>query len=70
MKRSLQRLRSLISPTPKTMTSNVTVSSYGQEQSGLQMEDFQPVMEWVFMSLFNAKYSGEAHLFWMQPDTT
>lgn len=42
-----------------------TISSYGQGESGLELETIQKVMEWLFASLFNAQYFGQSHLFWL-----
>ncbi|HEY9628054.1 MAG TPA: hypothetical protein V6C84_12200 [Coleofasciculaceae cyanobacterium] len=61
-----QKLRPLL-PQPKAK--HPLISSYGQIESGLSLETIQPVMEWFFLSLFNAGYFGKAHLFWMQSQT-
>ncbi|WP_281063360.1 hypothetical protein [Leptolyngbya sp. Cla-17] len=31
------------------------------------LDDIQPVMEWLFLSLLNAGYQGQSHLFWLSP---
>ena len=60
----LQRLREAFRPRPKPPT----IYSYGETHSGLSEEEMQPVMEWLFLSLLNAGYSGEAHLCWYDHD--
>ena len=56
----LQRLRNLFRREPQPPT----LYSYGNEYLELRAEEMQPVMEWLFLSLLNAGYSGEAHLCW------
>jgi hypothetical protein len=41
-----------------------TIESYGQTSSGLEPEQIQLVMEWLFASLLNAGYSGKSHIIW------
>lgn len=58
------RLASLLS---KRELKQPTISSYGQSESGIALDDIQPVMEWLFLSLLNAGYQGQSHLFWLSP---
>lgn len=56
------KLQKLLSePTP----TNPTINSIGQEESGVSASTVQEVMEWLFASLMNAGYYGQAHLFWL-----
>ncbi len=59
------RLSSLL---PKSEPKQPTIRSYGQSESGIALEEMQPAMEWLFLSLFNAEYQGQSHLFWLQPE--
>lgn len=38
------------------------IISYGEDTSNLPIEEVQPVMEWLFASLFSAGYWGQAHV--------
>jgi hypothetical protein len=58
-----QKLLALL---PQSKAKNPLIHSYGQIESDLSLEVIQPVMEWVFLSLFQAGYFGQAHLFWLQ----
>ncbi|WP_242541894.1 hypothetical protein [Leptolyngbya sp. Cla-17] len=64
MHRIQARLASLLS---KSELKQPTISSYGQAESGVALDDIQPVMEWLFLSLLNAGYQGQSHLFWLSP---
>lgn len=41
-----------------------TIESYGQQSSGVEPEQVQLLMEWLFKSLLNAGYFGKSHLIW------
>ncbi len=41
-----------------------TVTSYGQQDSGMKDEQIQALMDWLFPTLINAGYQGRAHLIW------
>lgn len=56
----LQLLRDIFRREPQ----QPTIYSYGHEYLQLSEQEMQPVMEWLFLSLLNAGYSGEAHLCW------
>jgi len=44
------------------------VYSYGQQNSGLEVEEIQPIMEWVSCSIYlGSDYTGKSHLFWLLP---
>jgi hypothetical protein len=60
MKNPLNFIRSLLQPAP----GQPTIESYGQASSGLDLEQIQPVMEWLFFSLLNAGYFGRSHIIW------
>ncbi|MBD2666709.1 hypothetical protein [Richelia sinica] len=45
-----------------------TIDSYGQSSSGVEPEQMQLVMEWLFASLLNAGYFGKSHLIWHNSD--
>ncbi len=62
MKRLLNVIRALTKPTPPTL------ESYGQSCSGLDLEQIQPVMEWLISSLLNAGYLGRSHIIWDSGD--
>ena len=56
-----KRLRStLFHSKPKELL----ISSFGQEECGLSIEQIQAVMEWLGMSLFSAGYRATAHMIW------
>ena len=56
----LQRLHDTIRPQPQ----EPTLYCYGDEHLGLDRGEMQPVMEWLFLSMMNAGYDGDAHLCW------
>jgi hypothetical protein len=58
----LNLIRSLTKP------AQPTIESYGQASSGLDLEQIQPVMEWLMSSLLNAGYLGRSHLIWDSGD--
>ncbi|BAY41668.1 hypothetical protein NIES2111_60640 (plasmid) [Nostoc sp. NIES-2111] len=45
-----------------------TIESYGQASSGLEQQQIQSIMEWLFASLLNAGYSGKSHIIWHNSD--
>lgn len=45
-----------------------TIESYGQSSSGVEPEQIQLLMEWLFASLLSAGYSGKSHLIWYDSD--
>ncbi|MBD2295113.1 hypothetical protein H6G06_16905 [Anabaena sphaerica FACHB-251] len=45
-----------------------TIESYGQASSGVEQEQIQSLMEWLFSSLLNAGYYGKSHLIWYNSD--
>jgi hypothetical protein len=65
----LRRIQSSLSAIlPKSGSDRPTISSYGQEESNLSIEEMQSVMEWLFLSLMNAGYFSRSHLVWLQPE--
>lgn len=57
-------LKFLTSLFSKRVSQTPKIISYGEDTSNLPMEKVQPVMEWLFASLLNAKYWGKAHVIW------
>jgi hypothetical protein len=45
-----------------------TIESYGQSISGLEQQQIQSLMEWLFASLLNAGYFGKSHIIWYNSD--
>ncbi|MFS0518506.1 hypothetical protein ACEYW6_27955 [Nostoc sp. UIC 10607] len=57
----------------KPKSAQPTIDSYGQQSCGVEQQQIQSLMEWLFASLLNAGYSGKSHLIWYNsenPDTT
>ena len=61
----MHRLFSLF--TPQKPTSPI-LRSYGQEVSGVSPPIIQKVVEWLALSLIQAGYFGQAHLFWLDAE--
>ncbi|BAT57023.1 hypothetical protein NOS3756_60350 (plasmid) [Nostoc sp. NIES-3756] len=49
---------------PKLKTVQPTIESYGQLSCGVDPEQIQSVMEWLFASLLDAGYFEKSHIFW------
>lgn len=65
MNRIINLIRSLISSAfPTKEQPQPTIDSYGQSSTGLPEDQIQSIMEWLFLSLVNAGYWGNAHLIW------
>ncbi len=65
MNRLLSLIRSLVSTAfPTKQQPNPTIDCYGQNSCGLSENQIQAIMEWLFLSLMNAGYFGNAHLIW------
>lgn len=45
-----------------------TIESYGQSSSGVEQQQIQLLMEWLFASLLNASYLGKSHIIWYDSD--
>jgi hypothetical protein len=41
-----------------------TIDCYGQQSCGVEPEQIQPLMEWLFASLMAAEYLGKSHIIW------
>lgn len=52
----------------KSKPAQPTIESYGQASSGLEQQQIQSIMEWMFASLLNAEYSGKSHIIWYNGD--
>lgn len=52
----------------KPKPAQTTIESYGQSSSGVDSEQIQLLMEWLFASLLNAGYFGKSHLIWDNSD--
>jgi hypothetical protein len=67
----LQNIQRLVSSRPIPAEDRATtfqIHSYGQQNSGLDVEEIQPIMEWVTGSIYLATgYTGKSHLFWLLP---
>ena len=57
---SLMKFLNFLKPKP----AQPTIDCYGQQSCGVEPEQIQSVMEWLFASLLNAGYSGKSHLIW------
>ena len=53
---------------PNMVTPDASVLSYGQAISGMQPDLIQKSIEWLFLSLLKAGYTGKAHLFWLDSE--
>lgn len=68
----LQNIQRLVSSRPTTTEDGVTtlqIYCYNQENSGLPMEQIQPIMEWISASIYTAGYRGQSHVFWLLPQS-
>ena len=45
-----------------------SIDSYGQPMSGIEQQQIQLIMEWLFTSLMAAGYFGKSHLIWYDSD--
>ncbi|MBD2364741.1 hypothetical protein H6G36_26815 [Anabaena minutissima FACHB-250] len=41
-----------------------TIDGYGQQSCGVDQQQIQSLMEWLFKSLLNAGYFGKSYLIW------
>jgi hypothetical protein len=65
MNRLINLIRALISSAfPTKKQPQPTIDSYGQNSCGLPEAEIQGLMEWLFLSLVNGGYWGNAHLIW------
>lgn len=48
----------------KPKSNQPEIESYGQSDSGLEAEQIQQIMEWLFASLLSAGYFKRSHLIW------
>lgn len=62
--KSFLRIPSLLLGLLKPKSNKPEIESYGQNDSGLEVEQIQQIMEWLFASLMNAGYQGRSHLIW------
>ncbi|MEA5567593.1 hypothetical protein [Anabaena sp. UHCC 0399] len=46
-----------------------TIDSYGQQGCGVEQQQIQSLMEWLFESLLNASYLGKSHIIWYDSDS-
>lgn len=44
------------------------IDSYAQQSCGVEQEQIQSLMEWLFASLMAAGYFGKAHIIWYDSD--
>ncbi|MCW5318173.1 hypothetical protein GTQ43_31845 [Nostoc sp. KVJ3] len=45
-----------------------TVLCYGQQSCGVEQQQIQSLMEWLFASVMAAGYEGKSHLVWYDSD--
>jgi len=45
-----------------------TIDCYGQQSCGVNQEQMQSLMEWLFASLMAAGYNGKSHIIWYDSD--
>ncbi|MBN3878873.1 hypothetical protein [Nostoc sp.] len=62
--KSFLRIPSLLLGLLKPKSNKPEIESYGQKDSGLEVEQIQQIMEWLLASLLNAGYVGRSHLIW------
>ncbi len=60
----MKQLLNFLKPKP----AQPTIKSYGQTTSGVDQEQIQSLMEWLFASLFAAGYFGKSHIIWYNSD--
>jgi hypothetical protein len=58
----------LASLLPTSQPKPPTITSYGQEASGVSSATIEEVTQWVMLSLFQYEYLGASHLAWLHPD--
>ncbi|WP_414756191.1 hypothetical protein [Anabaena sp. CCY 9910] len=58
------KLLNFLKPKP----AQTTIESYGQTSSGLEQQQIQSIMEWLFASLLNVGYFGKSHIIWYNGD--
>jgi hypothetical protein len=58
------KLLDLFKPKPTAPT----IDSYGQSSSGIEQQQIQSIMEWLFGSLMSAGYFGKSHIIWYDSD--
>jgi len=61
---SLLKIPSLLLKLIKPKSNKLEIECYGQSDSGLETQQIQQIMEWLFASLMNAGYLGRSHLIW------
>ncbi|WP_230968535.1 hypothetical protein [Nostoc sp. WHI] len=58
------KIPSLLLKLIKPKSNKLEIECYGQSDSGLETQQIQQIMEWLFASLMNARYLGRSHLIW------
>ncbi|ABA25055.1 hypothetical protein Ava_B0347 (plasmid) [Trichormus variabilis ATCC 29413] len=59
------KILSFLKPKP----AQPTIDSYGQQSSGVDQQQIQSLMEWLFASFLNASYLGKSHIIWYDSDS-
>ncbi len=57
---SLMKFLNFLKPKP----AQPTIDCYGQQSCGVEQQQIQSVMEWLFAGLLNAGYFGKSHIIW------
>ncbi|MEH1964542.1 MAG: hypothetical protein V7L05_32885 [Nostoc sp.] len=58
------KIPSLLLGLLKPKSNKPEIESYGQNDTRLEVEQIQEIIEWIFASLLNAGYLGRSHLIW------
>lgn len=62
--KSFLRIQSLLLAFLRPKSNKPEIESYGQNYNGLEVEEIQQIMEWLFATLLNAGYFGRSHVIW------
>jgi hypothetical protein len=65
----MKNLLQFLKPSPKPAQPTPTMESYGQTSSGVEQEQIQAIMEWLFASLMGAGYFKKSHIIWYDSDS-
>ncbi|WP_373526210.1 hypothetical protein [Nostoc sp.] len=58
------KILSLLLGLIKPKSNKLEIECYAQADSGLETQQIQQIMEWLFASLMDAGYLGRSHLIW------
>ncbi|WP_242053761.1 hypothetical protein [Nostoc sp. FACHB-888] len=57
---AVMKLLNFLKPKP----AQPTILCYGQQSCGVEQQQIQSLMEWLFSSLMAAEYLGKSHIIW------